>query len=69
MRGVQDGRSFDEYLAADRVTYKRLIAAMLSHGLFPMPDGRWYLSTAHTDEDLTRTLVGFKAALEEVVRQ
>ena len=30
--------------------------ALLDEGVLPLPDGRWYLSTAHSDEDIDRTL-------------
>jgi len=54
--GVQDATTFDHFIAADQEFYDRLVVQMLRRGLFTLPGGRWYLSTAHTDDDITHTL-------------
>jgi glutamate-1-semialdehyde aminotransferase len=33
---------------------------MLEAGIYLLPDGRWYLSAAHTEEDIEATLVELK---------
>jgi glutamate-1-semialdehyde 2,1-aminomutase len=61
--GVQLGASFDHFLAADLAFYDRLGVQMLRRGVFTLPGGRWYLSTAHSDEDVAATVQVFDDAL------
>lgn len=61
--GVAEASSFDEFMAADQHFYDRLIVQMLRRGLFTLPGGRWYLSTAHTDEDIATTVAAFDESL------
>jgi len=56
LAGVPEGRDFADFIAADQEFYDRLTVAMLRRGLFTLPGGRWYLSTAHTDADIARTV-------------
>ncbi|MEV0714324.1 aspartate aminotransferase family protein [Asanoa sp. NPDC050611] len=61
--GVEEGRAFADFLAADQGFYDRLTVAMLRRGLFTLPGGRWYLSTAHTDDDIAGTATIIDQAL------
>jgi len=54
--GVERVAGFDDFLAADQAFYDRLIVQMLRRGLFTLPGGRWYISTAHTDADIAETI-------------
>lgn len=54
--GVEDARSFTDFVAADQEFYDRLVVQMLRRGVFALPGGRWYISTAHTDSDISATL-------------
>jgi len=57
-------RNYRELLAADKALYSDFALALLDEGVLVLPDGRWYLSTAHSDEDIQATL----AAAERIVR-
>ncbi|MBK5248604.1 MAG: aspartate aminotransferase family protein [Actinomycetales bacterium] len=61
--GVESARTFDDFLAADQGFYDRLTVQMLRRGLFTLPGGRWYLSTAHTDADIMATVAIIDEAL------
>jgi hypothetical protein len=36
---------------------------LLDEGVLPLPDGRWYLSTAHTGADVDETLAAIERAI------
>ena len=54
--------------AADHQAYARFFHAMLDRGIYLPPSGfeGWFLSTAHTDEDIERTLDAAREAAEEM---
>ena len=56
-------RNYRDLLAADREKYSDFALALLDEGVLPLPDGRWYLSTAHTDADIDQTLDAVERAL------
>lgn len=64
--GVAEIRTFEDFLGADLDAYNRLLVELLRRGVFTLPGGRWYLSTAHSDEDIDRTIDAFEAALRAV---
>jgi glutamate-1-semialdehyde aminotransferase len=43
-------------LGTDKALYSDFVLALLAEGVLPLPDGRWYLSTVHTDCDVEATL-------------
>lgn len=49
-------RTYRDTLAADRALYSDFALGLLDEGVLVLPDGRWYLSTAHTDADVDATL-------------
>ncbi len=49
-------RSFREHLQADQATYARFAEILLDEGVRVIPGGRWYLSAAHTEDDIAITL-------------
>jgi glutamate-1-semialdehyde 2,1-aminomutase len=49
-------QNYRDLLAADRQKYSDFVLALLDEGVLPLPDGRWYMSAAHTDEDIRQTL-------------
>jgi glutamate-1-semialdehyde 2,1-aminomutase len=57
-------RTYRETLLADTALYSDFALALLDEGILVLPDGRWYLSTAHTDEDIDRTLDSARRTLE-----
>lgn len=64
--GFQDrpAREYRDTLTANRVAYSDFAIALLDAGVLVLPDGRWYVSAAHTSEDIDRTL----AAARSIVR-
>lgn len=56
-------RSYRDLLSVDRQLYADFALALLDAGVLTLPDGRWYISTAHSDADVNATL----AAVERVV--
>jgi glutamate-1-semialdehyde 2,1-aminomutase len=50
-------------LKADRELGRRLDVEMMKRGVWHSPGGKYYVSTAHTDEDLDETIAVFEAAL------
>jgi glutamate-1-semialdehyde 2,1-aminomutase len=57
-------RNYRDLLASDRQKYSNFTLALLDEGVLTLPDGRWYLSTAHTDEDIERTLEAVARTLD-----
>lgn len=64
--GAEKLRDFPAYLAADWDCYDRLTVELLRRGVFTLPGGRWYLSTAHGHGDIDRTVAAFDAALADL---
>jgi glutamate-1-semialdehyde 2,1-aminomutase len=66
--GIDRARSFDDVKRADRERFARLHAAWLEDGVLwpPSQFETAFLSTAHTDEDVDRTVESFARALAMV---
>jgi len=56
-------RRYRDLLAADAALYSDLALALLGEGILVLPDGRWYLSAAHTDAVIDETV----AALTQIL--
>ena len=56
-------RNYRELLAANQALYSEFALALLDEGVLVLPDGRWYLSTAHSDQDIDQTLAAAERAL------
>lgn len=55
--------SFAEFLTIDAAAHRRLEQELVDAGAFVLPGGRWYLSTAHDDDHIARTLSMFDTAV------
>lgn len=64
--GVGQLQTYQDFAAADWGLWDRILVELLDEGIFALPGGRWYLSTAHSAADLDRTITGFAAALGRV---
>ena len=53
-------------LACDRELARKLDVEMMKRGVLHSPGGKYYVSTAHTEADVDRTLETFEAALRVV---
>ena len=60
---VVDYRTFT---SRDKEAYTRFWVALQDQGVRTTPDGLWFVSTAHTQEDVDRTLEAAAKALQEV---
>jgi glutamate-1-semialdehyde 2,1-aminomutase len=49
-------RNYRDTLAAHSGVYSDFAVALLNRGILVLPDGRWYVSAAHSEEDIDRTL-------------
>jgi len=56
-------RRYRDLLASDAQLYSDFVLALLDEGVLALPDGRWYISTAHTDEVVDSTLAAVERAL------
>lgn len=54
--------TYRDLLNVDRGKYSDFVLALLDEGVLPLPDGRWYVSAAHNDEDIRATLDAVKRA-------
>ena len=63
-------RRWPEAAAADRDRYARFFHAMLDDGIYlaPSPFEAWFVSAAHTDADIDRTLDAAAAAFDAAAR-
>lgn len=57
-------RTYRQTLDADNALYSDFALALLDEGVMVLPDGRWYLSTAHSVADIDATL----AAVDRVIQ-
>jgi glutamate-1-semialdehyde 2,1-aminomutase len=62
---VADGDGLT-YFRSDQGVYDRVLIELLRRGVFALPGGRWYLSTAHTPHDIDSTVSAFGEALASV---
>ncbi|MBN1342288.1 MAG: aspartate aminotransferase family protein [Phycisphaerae bacterium] len=60
---VVDYRTFQ---SRDKDAYARFWAALQENGVRTIPDGLWFVSTAHTQQDVDKTLEAVAKALKEV---
>ena len=58
--------NYRQTLAADRAIYSDFAVSLLDERVFVLPDGRWYLSAAHSDEDVEATLAAAELAIEPI---
>jgi glutamate-1-semialdehyde 2,1-aminomutase len=56
-------RTYRDLLNADAERYSDFVLALLDEGVLALPDGRWYVSAAHTDEIIDATLAAVERAL------
>lgn len=49
-------QNYRDTLAAQAKLYSDFAIGMLNRGMLVLPDGRWYVSAVHSDEDIDRTL-------------
>lgn len=58
--------NYRDTLDCDLDARDRFLQAMLERGVYLIPDGRWYLSTAHTQAHVDATLDAVRKAFEKL---
>lgn len=64
--GAPHATDYRESLFADRDRYGAFALSMLRRGIRILPRGTWFLSEAHSDEDIDATLSAVRACLTEI---
>lgn len=62
----RDVRDYRDFVATDRAAMGRLHGLLLDEGVNMVPRGLWFLSAAHTDEDVDQTLTAFEKAINRL---
>jgi glutamate-1-semialdehyde 2,1-aminomutase len=64
----QDSRptTYRQTLAADTQRYSDFAVGLLDEGVLVLPDGRWYISAAHSDADIDATLLAAARASDSL---
>lgn len=62
-------RTYDDVAEADPHPVEALAEQLLMRGIYSRPRGLWYVSAAHTDDDLDLTIQAAGPALEYVAQQ
>ena len=64
-------RDYDSALSANTRAYATFFRAMLARGIYPPPSQfeAWFLSAAHTDRDVKKTVDAARAAMKAVARE
>jgi glutamate-1-semialdehyde 2,1-aminomutase len=62
-------KGYRDWAVSDHETYEAVMRAMIVRGVMPDPDSRepWFMSTAHSDGDVSETLTVFEDAMKEVL--
>jgi glutamate-1-semialdehyde 2,1-aminomutase len=58
--------TYQDTMQADRAAYRRLAALLLQQGVHVIPRGLLYVSTAHSDADMTETEGAIARAMAQV---
>lgn len=59
-------RDYRDTLASDKQRWSDFVLALLDEGVLILPDGRWYISAAHTEEDIEATLTAAGRAVRSL---
>jgi glutamate-1-semialdehyde 2,1-aminomutase len=56
--------NYRDWARRDIASYQRIVTALAERGVRTIPRGTWYLSTAHSEDDLAHTLSAFADSLQ-----
>jgi glutamate-1-semialdehyde 2,1-aminomutase len=61
-------RDYDSAVRANTTAYATFFRAMLGRGIYPPPSQfeAWFLSAAHTDRDVAKTIAAARSSMKEV---
>ena len=60
----EPAQNYRETLQAQTALYSDFVVGLLDKGVLVLPDGRWYVSAVHTDEDIDRTLEAVRSVCD-----
>jgi glutamate-1-semialdehyde 2,1-aminomutase len=62
-------RDYASATTADTAQYARFFRGMITRGIYPPPSQfeAWFLSAAHTEKDVDRTIAAARAAMKDVI--
>jgi glutamate-1-semialdehyde 2,1-aminomutase len=65
--GDEPPKEFRDLAGHDEELYSKVVFGLIRRGVLPVDDGRepWFVSSAHSDEDVAETLTAFEEALAE----
>jgi glutamate-1-semialdehyde 2,1-aminomutase len=63
-----DLRDYRDTLSDDREALRRFLMAALAEGIHMLPDGRMYVSAAHTEQDIQDTVAAASRAMDAVLK-
>jgi glutamate-1-semialdehyde 2,1-aminomutase len=63
-------RDLDSAMRANTAAYATFFNAMLARGVYPPPSQfeAWFLSAAHTDRDIAKTIAAARSSMKEVLK-
>lgn len=61
--GIAELGTFAEFLTGNWSLYDTIVVELLRRGVFALPGGRWYVSTAHTGADIDHAIAALDEAL------
>ena len=67
--GISERMSHDDAYASDTAAVADVAAHMLGSGVFALERGLWFISAAHTDEDVEVTVAAAEPAIASVVKR
>ena len=61
-------RDYESAVRSNTTSYATFFNAMLARGIYPPPSQfeAWFLSAAHTDRDITKTIAAARSSMKEV---
>jgi glutamate-1-semialdehyde 2,1-aminomutase len=61
-------RDYDSAVRSNTAAYATFFNAMLARGIYPPPSQfeAWFLSAAHSDRDIAKTIAAARSAMKEV---
>ena len=58
--------SYRQVMHADQETGERFRGHMISHGIYNLPGGRWYVGAAHSDAELERVIPAIEQSMKSL---
>lgn len=62
--GIDELATFRDFMRADWASYDRVMVELLRRHQMTLPGGRWYLTAAHTTQQIDQTIAAFADALQ-----